>query len=58
MPFSNHLRDIFWGKKPAATQVRFTVWPGRAGLEEAEIFGRDGLALIKARWREKGENGR
>ena len=54
-PFSNHLRYMFLGKKPADVQVRFTIWPGLALLEGPEISGREGLALIKARWREKRE---
>ena len=46
---------MFLGKKPVDEEVRFTIWPGLALLEGPEISGREGLALIKARWRETRE---
>lgn len=49
MPFLSHFTYMFLAKKPVEVQVRFTGWPGLSLLEWPEIFGREGLALIRAR---------
>lgn len=46
---------MFLGKKPVDVQVKFTIWPVLVLLEGPETSGKEGLALIEAKLREKRE---